>query len=571
MQLTNPAPDGRMSSQMGNFDIAGQLQQQQSYHRRILLERKIKSLWSPILLVVIGVLIAAGAGLLVGILGQNNFTQVALKGAVIAVGLFGASILFFIAARRIEWGIVLTAIITTAFLPQLFSIKSLAVFPVLPLLFFLFIVMIVQAAFRVRTFIFPSFWAIWPLFGFILMAIISNIFAQFLWTPGVPRRMSSSPIIYDELLAIGLCFIPLIAVTFTCMALSNKERYVEYIQRTFLILAALGAAVVIIEFKRIGATVYTFRYSEPSIFWMKLKDLAQLINLGCMIAYSRFLYAKRWRDRLRYLVIVAMCLAGVYLTLENSWWIEIAVGLIVMTAVYSRRLLVFFMICALPLIPVIKNELAKISTVKTADYYRLIIWQDAIRLWRKQPILGVGPGNFYVYDQHFTQLPRNLRDFSKTGLGVAHNGYLQVLGEMGPIGIFFWVSILTVIAIISYNLYRRSPVLKQKSKAFVRLLGLELSVDSENRADRMLGLVGLGLVVGSALADFFSGGFIVPARQIDSLQWIPHTLTSWFLWGCVMYRDQLWRMARKGLKIEKSPTTGRLTLMSFAPRKVNAR
>ncbi|MDQ6660425.1 MAG: hypothetical protein M3Z24_05610, partial [Chloroflexota bacterium] len=390
MQIANPAPNSGLppSQGGGSSDIAAQLQQQQAYHQRLFLRRSIKLWWYPILLIALGVVIATITGIVVAVLGQNNLTQVVLKCAIIVVGVAAGSVLFFIAARRVEWGLVLTAIITTTFLPQLFAVKSLAVFPVLPLLLFLFAVMLVQAAFHVKKFVFPSFWAIWPQYGFILIAIISTIVVQYTWTRSVPRKINSSPVIYDQLLGVALCFIPLIAITFTTMALSRKDRYVEYVQRVFLILAALGAAIVIIEFKRIGASVYSFRYSEPTIFWMKLKDLAQLINLGCMIAYVRFLYAKRWRSRLLFGVLVIMCLAGVYLTLENSWWLEIAVGLAVITAVYSRRLLVFFLVCALPLIPLIRAELAKISSVKTADYYRLIIWQDALRVWSKQPVLG---------------------------------------------------------------------------------------------------------------------------------------------------------------------------------------
>lgn len=554
MQIANNLPDSSAlpPSQVGSApDINSQLQQQRAYHQRILMQRTVKLWWPRILLILLSVIIATIAGLVVAAIGQATLVQVALKCILIAVVLVIASIVIFVAARRLEFGLLLTAIAATVFVPEMFSVKSLAVYPVVPLLLVLFIILMVQAAFHVREYVVPSFRAIWPLLGLITIAIISTIVVQITWTAGVPHKINSTPIIEDELLGIGVCLIPLITITLTTMALTKKDHYIEYIQRTYLILAVIAAALVVIEFKRIGATVYTFRYSEPTIFWMKLKDLAQLINLGAMIAYSRFLYATRWRTRLFYIAIVAICLLGVYFTLENSWWLEIVVALIVMSITYSRRIIIVFCAAIIPLIPVIKNEIDKIATVKTADYYRLIIWQDALRVWSKQPLLGVGPGDFWVYDQRFTQLPRVVRNCDVTGLCVAHNGFLQVLAEMGPIGLFFWLSIIIMIAFLALRLFRRSPVPQKPGGGLVGFIGLNLACESENRNDRMLGLVALGLICGSAIADFFSGGFILPARQIDSFLWIPHVLTSWIIWGCVVYKDQLWRMARRGLKLEK--------------------
>lgn len=546
MQIADTFPKGTFPPGGGNVpDIADQLKQQRMLHRRIFLMRTAKLWWPCILLIILGVMVAAIAGFVVAVLGQANLTQVALKCAIIVGGGAVGLIVVFLGIRRLEFGLLLVSIVTTVFFPQLFAVKSLAVYASLPLLLVLFCALAVQAAFRVKERVFPSLYAIWPQLGFILIAVISTIMVQFTWTPSVPHKINSTPILYDQLLGVGLCLIPLITILVTTMALSKQDRYIEYIQRTFLILSVVAAAIVIIEFKRIGASVYTFRYSEPTIFWMKLKDLAQLMTLGAMIAYARVLYATRWRTRMIYAVAIVMCLVGVYFTLENSWWLEIGVALVVMTLVYSRRLFVFFCICALPLLPLVKLELAKLSTVKTADYYRLIIWQDALRVWGKQPLLGVGPGDFWVYDQRFTQLPLFLRDFAKTGLGVAHNGYLQVLAEVGPLGLFFWLASIVVIATISLQLCGRSRTPQMPTRGLAKLIGLNLRFPSEKRNDYMLGLVGVGLVCGSAIADFFSGGFFLPARQIDSFQWIPHTLTSWIIWGCVIYRDQLWRMAKR--------------------------
>jgi O-antigen ligase len=396
----------------------------------------------------------------------------------------------------------------------------------------LFFVLAVLVAFRVKEAVLPSFWAIWPLLGLASLAVISNIVVQVTWTSGVPHKVGNSPIILDEIYGIALFFLPLVTIAVTTVSLTKKENWIEYIQTAFLVVSVLLAAIVIIEFKRIGATIYTFRFSDPHLAWMSLKAISQTLVLGSLSAYVRCLYSTRWRMRIMYVGAVLLCLVGVYLSLQNSWWVEAAIGFAVITFVYSRKLFAFFCVLCLPLIPLVKAEIEKLATVKTADFYRLIIWKDALRVWSKQPVLGVGPGNFWAFDQRFTQLPKYLRDFSKTGLGVSHNGYLQTLGELGPLGLCFYLAMIVVIIVVALRLFRRSRA-------------------PEKRNDAMLGLVGLGLVCGSALGDFTSGAMFLQPRQVGSSGSITQVLSTWIIFGCIMYKDQLWRIARKKLRFEK--------------------
>jgi O-antigen ligase len=349
---------------------------------------------------------------------------------------------------------------------------------------------------------------------------------QVTWVAGVPRKVSSSPIIYDELFGLVLYSLPLVTITVVTTLLTKRDNWVKYIMYAFLITACLAALIIIVEFRRIGATIYTFRFSEPVIWWMKLKALAQVMALGVMIGYAYCLYARTWRLRIFFAALTGICLLGVYFSLENSWWLEVGAALMIMTVFFSRKFFLACCVAALPALPFIKAALAKLSSVKSADYYRFIIWQDMLRIWRMRPILGVGPGDLWNYDQHFTHLPRYLRDFSKTGLGVAHNGYLQVLGELGIVGEFFYLAFIVVFFYIAYQLFRRSNTL-------------------ETRHDRILALIGIGLIVGSAFGDFTSGAFFLQPRQLGSANSLPQVLISWIVWGCVIYKDQVWRLAQR--------------------------
>ena len=536
-----PAQGGDASARK----FAGELRKQRRYHRLIQLRRATGFWWYRLLLIVI-------AGLI-----SPFLAPLFLANPKIVIGGLGAIVLLFYIAKYADWGLLLIAIFATAFFPAVLQVKSLSASPVQPLLIVLFCILVVQIVFHAREPVFPSFWSIWPWLGIIFLAIISQIMVQFTWTHVVPRKINNNPIYYDEIFGIALFFFPLITVLVTTICVSGKERLIEYVQRAFLILALLAAMIIFYEFRRIGATIYTFRFSSPTILWMSLRALAQLLALGAMLAYARFLYATTWRRRLVYFLALAACLGGVYLTLENSWWLELGLALLVMTIAYSRRLLGYCCLALLPFLPLVKSEISKLQQVKSADSYRLIIWQDAIRVWSKQPFLGVGPGNFWAYDQRFTQLPFYLRNFNKTGLGVAHNGFLQILGELGPAGLFFYLSFIVVIAFVSIRMFRRSQVQKiTTGKNRLRWLDVHFYAESEQRLDRMLALVSLGLICGSAVGDFFAGSFFLQPRQIGGFNDLPQVLTSWIIWGCVLYKDQIWRKARKKLRYEGKIAAG---------------
>ncbi len=572
----------------GAPDIAGQLRRQQEEHTRVLRKRAIEFWWYRIVLVVLAVVVAA-------ILGE---VSTVLPSPTYSLAFFGAALGILIVVwvvRRPQFGFVLFALVCTAFFGKLFEIKALYIYPMMPMILVLFFGLLVQTAFHVRKPILPSFWAIWPHIGLIVLALVSTIMIQLTWTHGVPHKINSNPIYYDEILGVLTFFLPLITFLVTTTILTENERLLQIVQNCYIIAGLVAAVVVGIDFKRIGGDIYSFRFSEPHIGWISLRALSQILALAAMLAYVRFLYAPGWRGPLRmpqitllrgtirirervflskvnlsygrmrviYGILTVLCSAGVIVTLQNSWWVELAVALAVITVAYSWRLVAFFFVLCLPLLPVVKSVVTKVQAVKgQVDSVRLLIAQDAFHVWLKQPVLGVGPGDFWEYDQIFTNLPRALRNFNGTGLGVAHDGYLQVLGELGPLGLFFWIAFPIVVFLIAFWLYRRvnstMPRVRHKGNLLNMIdLGLFADADPKKRQDAMLALVCMGLIVGSAVGDAFSGGFFVPPRQISVLNDVPQLVSSWIIWAAVMYKDKLWRLARKAARVDgRNLTTG---------------
>lgn len=499
-----------LPSPAGGAEVAAQKRQARLRYKLLHLRRSFRFWWFRVLILLLGILVTIEIGPLL-----LSFPKEIIGGAA-------SLVIIFWVFRRLDFALITLALCSTVVVPKMLNLKSVDIYPAHLLVFLILLAVMIRGAFRVRKFTLPSFWTIWPQLGLIALAIISEIMIQVSWISLVPHRLNTTPIIYSELLGILMYTYPLFTIIVTCACISVNERLIQTIQKTYLIAGGLAALVIGYEFKRIGVDIYTFRYTEPVIIYMSLRGLAQLMALSAIIAYVRLLTAEGGKERLLFAALLVIYLACVYFTLENSWWVEVAVAFAVITVIYSRRLVMTLIVCCLPLLPLLKNELVKLQATKSADVFRLIIWQDSLRLWGKRPILGVGPGNFWPYDQVFTHLPVLLRNFDNTGLGVAHNGTLQMLGELGPLGVIFLYSSIVVIFCVALRIYRRCK-------------------GPERRNDRVLALICLGLVMGSVAGDFFSGSFFLPPRQIGSFADLPQVLSTWILFGCLFYRDKIWR------------------------------
>lgn len=484
-------------------------------YRKLHLRRAVGFWWYRILLVALG-------GILAAALGEIAMVQWKLLIAVLVV-----PPVVFLMTRRAEVGLVFLGVAVSPLVPPAFSVKSVDIYPAEAALALLLATVTVLAAFHLRPIVWPSLWAIWPQLGLITLAIISEMMIQVTWIPRVPHSVNATPVLYSEMIGIVQYCIPLATITVTTACLTGKDDWIPWLENAFLALSALAAVVVCIEFKRIGADVYMFRYAEPTIFYMQLGALAQFMGLGAMVAYARALCAPDWRARLANLVLTGLCALAVYFTLENSRWIYMAVGLIVITFVFSRRLFAALCVIGLPLIPLALSSAGAIQAVKGArDVNRFVVWQDMLRIWQQRPVFGVGPGNVWSYDQVYTRLPIDLRNLASDGLGVAHNGVLQVLTELGPLGVVCYYAFAVLVAIMSVRLYRRSHT-------------------PETRNDRILALICLGLVCGSLVADPVSGIFFLPPSQIGGWNDLPRVLSTWIMFGCLIYKDQLWRTAQR--------------------------
>jgi O-antigen ligase len=92
--------------------------------------------------------------------------------------------------------------------------------------------------------------------------------------------------------------------------------------------------------------------------------------------------------------------------------------------------------------------------------HRVDLWSEGLEMFKYNPVLGIGKGQFAEY----------------TGTQVAHNAFIENLGETGFLGVFAWVGLI-YLSFKSLRLVMRrsaelSPQLRGLTQAvFVSLVG----------------------------------------------------------------------------------------------------
>jgi O-antigen ligase len=131
-----------------------------------------------------------------------------------------------------------------------------------------------------------------------------------------------------------------------------------------------------------------------------------VVALGCVLV-AAVVFGGRWRARALVLLVVAIAAAGLYLN-----------GLAPSSA--SQHLL------------------SNSSTGRTD------LWKVGLRMWTAHPLVGVGLANFPISAVHYVQQPGPLTraDLIVDVPKVTHNTYLEILDELGPLGLIAFVTLV---------------------------------------------------------------------------------------------------------------------------------
>lgn len=191
-------------------------------------------------------------------------------------------------------------------------------------------------------------------------------------------------------------------------------------------------------------------------------EFATLLVTGMALATPFALGQKRPPGvRLMAVVAMGMLMFGLLLTLSRGGLVALAAALIVGVLVaYRERVKILCLIGVL----VIGIGLYFVNTPEAYDSVtrsdggsgRTDVWQIGWRMVEDNAIAGVGAGNFQVSSIHYLLAPGSIRfdEYIVDQPQVAHNMYLQVLAELGIVGLclFLGIVVACVVTLVKAHL-----------------------------------------------------------------------------------------------------------------------
>lgn len=346
-----------------------------------------------------------------------------------------------------------------------------------------------------------------------------------LWTAKNPRLLLH-PMIFPGLAFVGyaawraltldvtyparreLLLIAVVAIVFL-VALNTfyRQEPTQWVTNTLVTLGALVAAYALIQWIRTSPQVLWV--AQPPQYlkraggtFINPNHLAGFLCLIFPLAIAQVFVGRGSAiSKIFHGYAALVMLAGIGVTMSRGGWVAASLGLLAMfgwLAWRRRELRIPVAIAAVAVLAAgwfflersekARARIENIARDGTIDsgMGRGVIWRPAWAMWRDEPWLGVGPGQF---DVRFPQYrgPRN-----QLSPGWVHNEYLNLLTDYGVVGA--GLAALTVLA-LGWGVVR--------SLKYVERAAGDLGSRSSNRTAFYLGAtVGLGALAVHCVVDF---------------------------------------------------------------------
>jgi len=262
-----------------------------------------------------------------------------------------------------------------------------------------------------------------PLLLLCLVALLAFLMGQLPWFDALPKAPFRAQL-------GGLALFWLSAGAFLLVAHQIHDiRWLKWLTWIFIALGGLYILGNLIPVYGSAITNFFPRGATGSLFWVWLLALS----------LSQAIFNKKLDHRLRVLLVL-LVIGAFYVSLfqTRAWasgWLPPLIAILSIFILWKPRLgIVTTLICVVFSLLNYQNLIANVLSLEEYSYItRLAAWEIVIDLIKVNPILGLGPANYYFY----TPL------YSLMGYFVSfnsHNQYIDIIAQIGLIGFacFLW-------------------------------------------------------------------------------------------------------------------------------------
>lgn len=357
-------------------------------------------------------------------------------------------------------------------------------------LYFLLAVWLFKTLVVKRRFDLPPSPVTLPIVLFVIVVLSSLLWSSIFVEPDA-RPFFEEKLLPRLMTSMVLIISPVVILMFAAQVRSTL--YLRFIAWWFI---AVGAVFVALR---------VFLDSVPP----PLNDKGQLSAWVCALAVGQFLFNRHLKWYVR-AVLAAVVAGWVYVTygMGSSWvsgWLPVFAVVGIVIALYSRRLLLVVMIVAAIFVAVKWDSVQKQVNAEnqTSGSTRVVAWERTFSVFDDHWLLGTGPAGYAFY---FAARLSGFYQFS-------HNNYVDILAQLGIIGISIFVLLWLIINFISLSNYRYMS----KDGGFRQ--GLAASLVAMNAA---------------ALLIMWLGDWVTPFTYTQGLDGIDYTIWPWIFAGLTL-------------------------------------
>lgn len=306
-----------------------------------------------------------------------------------------------------------------------------------------------------------------PLLIMIVVATLSFLVGQLPWfvVPGasLPAQIG------------GLAIFIISACAFLLTAHHIKDmKWAEWMVWAFII---MGASFILVRMVpplyRQGGRIYQYG-SFSAQFW----------TWFIILTFSQAWLNRKLNKFIR-LGLLGLCGFALYIVLiiEFDWksgWIPPLVGIAAVIAIYNWRMAVLMGIGGIFALPVAFSQL--VATDEYSYSTRVDAWIIMGEIIKQNPILGLGPSNYYWYTPLFAIRGYQV-EFN------SHNQYLDLLAQVGIVGTAVVLWFFAEVGILGWRLLKVVPEGFPKAYAYGAMGGLIATVVSGMLGDWFLPFV----------------------------------------------------------------------------------